>query len=362
MVETDRNERLERLKAALLKWKEVHETEYNAFARVMRSGDASCYMRFYRSIVLMIPRFRRRWRQDWNSDAIDSFDDITIMVKESNLPRDIVDMCVRKDDSELPDSAQSISLSDNLKKLFGIKPKPRVRLSMPLVMCWLYFGKSFESMVEMLDCQLSSKDADTMDKEKCSIAVKAVIKASLSGGYRTQHDWDCYFARKNAIASGDTGRWAMAEVRKEFETSVEKVQEADTQENAAKTTGRNKSRNLPLRDYISCDNTEAVIGIIRKFIIANNTGYGLTLPYFALRDLGLFKGTIVDSEYSAGLALQFSDIEGLKGESSVRQALGKMRKQQYVVIDGKQTQGTLLQSDDYAPLLAQLKAEISKAY
>lgn len=361
MVETDRNERLERLKAALLKWKEAHETEYNTFARSMRSGDASCYMRFYRSIVLMMPKFRKRWKHDWDSDTVDSFDDITIMVKKSDLPQDIVDKCVREDDSELPDSALPVSLLDKLRKLFGMKPKPRVRLSMPLVMCWLYFGKSFESMVEMLDSQLSSKDADTMDKEKCSIAVKAVIKASLSGGYRTQHDWDCYFAHKNAIASGGTGRWAMAEVRKEFETTVEKAQEADPQENAAKTTGRNKSRNLPLGDYISCDNTEAVMGIIRKFIIANNTGYGLTLPYFALRDLGLLKGTIVDSEYSAGLALQFSDIEGLKGESSVRQALGKMRKQQYVVIGGKQSLGTLLQSDDYAPLLTQLKDEISKA-
>lgn len=365
MTKEDRTKRLERFKSALLKWKEAHESEYNTFARAMRTDDASCYMRFYRSIILMMPRFRKRWRHDWDDEHVDNFDDITVLVRESSLPREIVDMCMRNNDSELPDSRQSDSIRDILMRLIGIKPKPKVRLSLPLIMCWLYFGKSFESMVEMLDSQSCSKGADAMDKEKCSIAVKAVIKASLSGGYRTQQDWAEYFERKKAIDSGDITRWAMDEIRKESTAegigSIESAPARISTDTVVepKNTGRKKSEIRPLSEYLSCNNPDAVIEIIRKFIINNNTGNGLALPYFALTQLGLFSRMIDNKEYSTGLMKQFEGIANLKSESSCRQAIGNLRKPQYVTVNGKTVQGTLLESDEYALKLEDLKTEIS---
>lgn len=364
MTKEDKTERLERFKNALLKWKEAHESEYNTFARAMRTDDASCYMRFYRSIILMMPRFRKRWSQDWESDNIDSFDDITVLVRESSLPKGIVDICMINNDSELPDSGQSDSIRDILKKLIGMKPKPKVRLSLPLIMCWLYFGKSFESMVEMLDSQSRSKGADAMDKEKCSIAVKAVIKASLSGGYRTQQDWAEYFERKKAIDSGNITRWAMDEISKEssaedtgsIESAAARISIDTVME--PKNTGRKKSEIRPLSEYLSCNNSDAVIEIIRKFIINNNTGNGLALPYFALTQLGLFSRMVDNKEYSNGLMKQFEDITNLKSESSCRQAIGNLRKSQYVTVNGKTVQGTLLESDEYALKLEDLKTTI----
>lgn len=365
MTKEDRTERLERFKNALLKWKEAHESEYNTFARAMRTDDASCYMRFYRSIILMMPRFRKRWRHDWDDDNVNNFDDITVLVRESSLPREIVDMCMRNNDSELPDSGQSDSIRDILMRLLGMKPKPKVRLSLPLIMCWLYFGKSFESMVEMLDSQSRSKGADAMDKEKCSIAVKAVIKASLSGGYRTQQDWAEYFERKKAIDSGDITRWAMDEISKDIpaedtgfiESAPARISTDTVVE--PKNTGRKKSEIRPLSGYLSCNNPDAIIEIIRKFIINNNTGNGLALPYFALTQLGLFSRMVDNKEYSTGLMKQFEGIANLKSESSCRQAIGNLRKPQYVTVNGKTVQGTLLESDEYALKLEDLKTKIS---
>lgn len=365
MAKEDKTERLKRFKNALLKWKEAHESEYNTFARAMRTDDASCYMRFYRSIILMMPRFRKRWSQDWESDNIDSFDDITVLVSESSLPKGIVDICMINNDSELPDSGQSDSILDILKRLIGMKPKPKVRLSLPLIMCWLYFGKSFESMVEMLDIQSRSKGADAMDKEKCSIVAKAVIKASLSGGYRTQQDWDEYFERKNAIDSGDITRWAMEEIRKGNPVEDTGLIESATLQAPTytvveqKNTGRKKSEIRPLSEYLNCDNQDAVIEIIRKFIVNNNTGNGLALPYFALTQLGLFSRMVDNKEYSTGLMKQFEDIANLKSESSCRQAIGNLRKPQYVTVNGKTVLGILLESDEYALKLEDLKNRIS---
>lgn len=365
MAKDVKKERLERFKTALLKWKEAHESEYDTFARAMRSGDASCYMRFYRSIILMMPKFRRKWKRDWDSDSLDNFDDITVLIKESDLPGEIVDLCLSNNDGTLPDSGQSDSIMDMFRKLFGMKPKPKVRLSLPLVMCWLYFGKSFESMVEMLNGQLRSKEADAMDREKCSMAVKAVIKASLSGGYRTQQDWDRYFERQQAIYSGNAGRWAMDEIRKEnaLENAVaqQEIVVSGTVTDEPKSTGRKKSETRPLSDYLNCGNTGAVIEVIRRFIIDNNTGNGLALPYFALTQLGLFSRMVDNKEYSTGLLKQFEGIQNLKSESSCRQAIGNLRKQQYITVNGKMTQGILLESDEFGPLLKSLKDKIFEA-
>lgn len=126
-----------------------------------------------------------------------------------------------------------------------------------------------------------------------------------------------------------------------------------------KNTGRKKSEIRPLSGYLSCNNPDAVIEIIRKFIINNNTGNGLALPYFALTQLGLFSRMIDNKEYSTGLMKQFEGIANLKSESSCSQAIGNLRKPQYVAVNGKTVQGTLLESDEYALKLEDLKTKIS---
>jgi hypothetical protein len=98
--------------------------------------------------------------------------------------------------------------------------------------------------------------------------------------------------------------------------------------------------------------------VIRRFVISNNSGNGLALPFFALEQLELFVRLITDKEYSVGLTKQFADIPNLKSESSCRQAIGAMRKSQFITIDGKQRTGALYESDEYSHLLAKLKEDI----
>jgi hypothetical protein len=112
---------------------------------------------------------------------------------------------------------------------------------------------------------------------------------------------------------------------------------------------------------LNCDNKEAVIEVIRRFVISNNSGNGLALPFFALEQLELFVRLITDKEYSVGLTKQFADIPNLKSESSCRQAIGAMRKSQFITIDGKQRNGALYESDEYSHLLAKLKEDILAA-
>lgn len=360
MKETNKKMTHEEFKAGLLEWKDRHIDEYNRFARQMRSGDTAAYIQFYTGIIMRLPGLSRRWQREWNSDSVMDFDNMVMTVSTSSVPQDILNEYSMQRDVPFQEKPEKSDISNFFRRILGMKPKRNVIISAPLILCWLYFGKSFEAMYELIETQMESDYADNMDREKCSFAGKQVITASINGGFRTIADWDNYFRHKKAIDSGNVSEWAMSGLRARPEVKDDTTKENAPVVNEPKTSGRKKADNLPLIDYLNCDNKDAVIDVIRKFIIDNNTGNGLALPYFALSEMGLFKRLIDAKEYSVGITRQYENIENLKSESSCRQALGNLRKQQFVTIDGKQRNGTLLESDDIAPKIEKLIAEIRK--
>lgn len=97
-----------------------------------------------------------------------------------------------------------------------------------------------------------------------------------------------------------------------------------------------------------------MIAVIRQYAIANNTGDKLALPFYALTKLELFDPLPNAKEYSTAFAKQFADIDGLKGESSYRQSVGKLNKPAKVFINGKLIEALPLEGDDLAPVLTKL--------
>lgn len=359
MTNKDRKLTHEEFKAGLLEWKNRHIDEYNRFARQMRSGDAAVYIRFYANIIRRLPSLSKQWRQEWDSDGVTNFDNLVMRVSTSAVPQEILDDYSMQKDLPPQEEPEKSPVVNFFRRILGLKPVKKVSISAPLILSWLYFGKSFESMYELIEAQMKSGYADNMDKEKCALVGKQIINASIKGGYRTNEDWENYFSQKKAIASGDISDWVMSELRERSDNKEEAETENAPAVNEPKASGRKKADSLPLAEYLDCVDKEAVLDVIRKFIIDNNTGNGLALPYFALSELGLFKRMIDAKEYSVGITKQFEDIGNLKSESSCRQALGNMRKQQIVVIDGKQRNGILLESDEIAPKLEKLKNNIA---
>ena len=126
-----------------------------------------------------------------------------------------------------------------------------------------------------------------------------------------------------------------------------------------KPRGRRASPEKSLIEYLNCNNAEGVIDVIRDFVITHNTSYGLALPYYALSELNLFCVLINAKEYSIALACEFSDIEGLKSESSCRQAIKWLKYEKHVKRDGKKQMLPLIESDEYHRQLQTLKSKIS---
>ena len=196
-----------------------------------------------------------------------------------------------------------------------------------------------------------------LDIETCGYVSKLVIQTSIKSCYRTLEDWERFFAGQNAAQNGNLGEWALQEVK---EAEGVNTPQSDNDAPTA-TVGRPKAKDLPLRDYLNCENKEAVIGVLREFIISQNSAIGQAISYYALTQLEMLT-VRSDKEFSIGVIKEFGDIPTLKGESAIRQAISQLRREQYITVNQKMRSGRLLDSDEYAPVLRRLKAEIKAVY
>ena len=357
----------EQFKADILRWKNAHREEYNRFARLMTNGDEKQYLAICRVIFKKLPKIKAEWELCWNDDSTENFENIDLRFKENAVPGQIVELYrkQREESSPLPDTPPT-TIWDRMKSFFSGKYKePGVTLSAPLVLSWLYYGKSFEAMVGMVDKQMKNPKADKADKMSCSFVIRQIIDVSVKKGFRTQTDWDRYFSMNEAIENGNVGEWALQSVTENMKTdnaNNEIIADIQTDANVTptvqRTAGKKKIQERPLIEYLDCENKEAVISCIRNFITVNTTAVHQALSFYVLKDLRLVAGMHTAKEYSVGLTLQFPDLLTLKSESAIRQAVGFLKTARHVIKDGKDQSALLIESDENRELFQTLVGSI----
>lgn len=366
----------DQFKADILHWKNTHREEYNRFARMMTNGDERQYLDICKAIFRQLPRIKTEWELCWDDDSKGNFENIDLMFKEDAVPKRIVELYreQREESNPLPDIAPA-TLWDRIKSIFSSKPEePRIILSAPLVLSWLYYGKSFEAMVSMVSRQARNPKADSADRQSCSFVAKQIISVSIKNGFRTQADWDSYFAMNNAIENGSIGEWALKSVAEDMADKTEPSKHTNTSQSVAesfgkflttsdvpKSRGRQKAKEIPLIDYLDCDNKEAAIGVIWKFISKYDTAAEQALTYYALNELGLLVGMGSAKEFATALIRQFEGMGSMKSESSYRQAIHMLTTTQHVMKDGVNRMCVMLNGDTCQTLLAELKTDLKKA-
>ena len=68
-----------------------------------------------------------------------------------------------------------------------------------LVLSWLVFGRSFETMADALTSIANDPSAGTLGRLVCSYTIKHVIEASIKSGYRTHESWREYVELHESI-------------------------------------------------------------------------------------------------------------------------------------------------------------------
>lgn len=354
----------EQFKADILQWKNTHREEYCRFARLMTNGDERQYLAICRSIFKQLPKIKTEWELCWNDDSKDDFNDIDLLFKEESVPKQIVEMFQKQRENNNSNDSVLVSLWGRVKSFFSGKYR-HITLSAPLVLSWLYYGKSFEAMVSMIDKQMKHPKVDNADRQSCSFVAKQIIDVSIKNGFRTKADWDRYFSMNDAIRKGNIGEWALQSVTDEMKagndnnactTNLEETNIDTT--TAQRTAGKKKIQERPLAEYLDCENKEAVIQCIRNFVTVNTNAVHQALPFYVLKELRLVAGMHTAKEYSTGLALQFPDLLTLKSESAIRQAVGSLKTTRHVIKDGKDQSALLIESDENRELFQTLVGSI----
>lgn len=360
----------EQFKADILQWKDAHREEYTRFAKMMADGNEVQYLAVCRAIFKQLPGIKKEWQISWCDDSTDGFENIGLHFKENAVPEQIVELYrkQREEDATSPPS----SFWGRMRYIFRQSlRKRRVTLSAPLVLSWLYYGKSFEAMVDMVSRQAGHPKAGNAERMGCSIVVRQIIEVSIKNGFRTQEDWDRHLAMKSAIEKGGIGEWALQSVKDKIGGNDTENNQTETTSSvtgtapqAQRTAGKKKIQEQPLADYLKCGNKEAVIQCIRRFVSINTSAVQQALPFYVLKDLRLVAGMHAAKEYSVGMALQFPDLPSLKSESAIRQAVGSLKTARHVIKDGKDRMAPLIESDEnrelYRALVQEIKEIISK--
>ncbi len=359
----------EQFKEDILQWKNTHREEYNCFSRLMTNGDERQYLAICKAIFRQLPSIRREWELSWNDDSTDGLANINMQFAENAVPGQIVELYrkQREENNPLPDNIPPVTLWGRIKSFFsGKSSKPGVTLSAPLVLSWLYYGKSFEAMVSMIEKQMKNPKADNADRLGCSLVVKQIINVSIRNGFRTRADWDRYFAMNSAIEKGNVGEWALQTITADMETDEESRDTITTRTEDSvrgpvvqRVAGKKKIQERPLADYLNHENKEVVLHHIRDFISVNTSAIHQALPFYVLKELGLVAGMHTAKEYSMGLTLQFTDLPSLKSESAIRQSVGFLRTAKHVIKDGKDQMAPLIKSDENRELFQKLAQAIS---
>ena len=359
----------EQFKEDILQWKNTHREEYNCFSRLMTNGDERQYLAICKAIFRQLPGIRREWELSWNDDSTDGLANINMQFAENAVPGQIVELYTkqREENNPLPDNIPPVTLWGRIKSFFsGKSSKPGVTLSAPLVLSWLYYGKSFEAMVSMIEKQMKNPKPDNADRQGCSLVVKQIINVSIKNGFRTRADWDRYFAMNNAIEKGHVGEWALQTITADMETDEESRDTITTRTEDSvrgpvvqRVAGKKKIQERPLADYLNHENKKVVLHHIRDFISVNTSAIHQALPFYVLKELGLVAGMHTAKEYSMGLTLQFTDLPSLKSESAIRQSVGFLRTAKHVIKDGKDQMAPLIESDENRELFQKLAQAIS---
>ena len=359
----------EQFKEDILQWKNTHREEYNCFSRLMTNGDERQYLAICKAIFRQLPSIRREWELSWNDDSTDGLANINMQFAENAVPGQIVELYTkqREENNPLPDNIPPVTLWGRIKSFFsGKSSKPGVTLSAPLVLSWLYYGKSFEAMVSMIEKQMKNPKADNADRLGCSLVVKQIINVSIKNGFRTRADWDRYFAMNSAIEKGNVGEWALQTITADMETDEESRDTITTRTEDSvrgpvvqRVAGKKKIQERPLADYLDHENKKVVLHHIRDFISVNTSAIHQALPFYVLKELGLVAGMHTAKEYSMGLTLQFTDLPSLKSESAIRQSVGFLRTAKHVIKDGKDQMAPLIESDENRELFQKLAQAIS---
>ena len=183
-------QRHDAVKASILAWKNVHIDEYLKFAEAMNEPRGKMFKKIFKTFVKNVPALKRAWKVRQTEERRCDFGDVADMISGSAYIERFVDSVEHADEQKSCSHRQTM-----------------------LILSWLYFGNSFETMFAQCERISKMEKAGWMKRHIAALASRYIVSASIRSGFRTQADWDAVRSEKLAESGNDLLGWSMGQVQ-----------------------------------------------------------------------------------------------------------------------------------------------------
>ena len=237
-------------KLRLQEWKETHSEEYDMFEEEMNSKDASGYQKIMSLAVRLVPAYQKLINKKANQGTFDDISYIENLFTKNKLAQTLIN------EFENPNKNSLV----------------------PAMLYWLYFGKSFERIVEEGEELRKTPNISYLNKFVIKSTINILRKKSISLGLRTKADWEEHYHLMNEVDNN-----------KALELEI------DTKRDVPVIKPKN-NKELTLEDMIILDDEKKKILLtkIGEYIRQGTKGKKIAWMILALRQLGYLLNSTSD--------------------------------------------------------------------
>lgn len=236
-------------KRLIKEWLDNHPNEYADFVEEMNDKKFRGFFKVFNVATRLVPKYRQVADKRISDERNPDFEKLENILLESDLAEKIVN------EFHNPDKKSII----------------------PAMLAWLYYGRSYECMVEQGEELTKRKDISKLYKWLVSYMVKFIIRKSISTGMRTKEDWQDFRKQQKAIEENNLVEWSIED---EEDSSIEETEDIQGEERAPKTAGR-KADTRTLPDLL-IENHDVLIKKIGTRLQTKSTDIDIARLYIAL--------------------------------------------------------------------------------
>lgn len=234
-------------KRLVREWLDSHPDEYAAFVEEMNDKEFKGFFKVFKVATALAPKYREAARKRTLNDRATDFEELENILQGSDLAG----------------------------KLVNEFHNPNRKSIIPAMLAWLYYGRSYECMVEQGEELAKRKDISGLYKWLVSCMVRFIVRKSISSGMRTKEDWVAFRKQQKAIEENNLVEWSMEDEDIEETESTEELTEEQP-----KSAGRKAdTRTLP---ELLIENREVILERIGARLKTHTTETDIARLYIAL--------------------------------------------------------------------------------
>ena len=266
-------------KEVLKEWQRTHYQEYCDFSDLMHDRGGKGFDKVYTEAVMMFPKFEKALILYLKNDRSEDIDDLERLLKEQGL----VSKLALHFFAQLPDSYT------------------------PAMLCWLFFGRSFECMVEFGEEMIRNPQLNFLLRRLARVNIKMIINRSLAIKARTEDDWVKFVEELDELGETPTVTASVVSKFKSLPTDT-KVTMKETSEKKPIPGKQKKRRTL---EELLPNGDEYLFDSIDEHINLRQSGRDLAMLYLVL-DKGRAMVRTTVTEFHAALVSRYKDKKNIE--------------------------------------------------